>query len=58
MRDIFAFIADIPWWVWVIAMVWYFIVCFHRESQKFDRMTPEEREEYREKIRRKQLGLD
>lgn len=23
MADIFAFIAGIPWWVWVLGFVWY-----------------------------------
>lgn len=58
MKDIFAFIADIPWWVWVIGMVWYFLVCLRKEHQKFGKMTPDERAEYRDKLRRKQLGLD
>lgn len=58
MKDVFAFVADLPWWVWLFAVVWYFAVCIRRERQKLNVMTPDEREEYQVKLRRKNLGLD
>lgn len=58
MKDIFAFIANIPWWVWLFTIVWYFAVCVRRENNKLNEMTDAEKIEYYEKLRRKNLGLD
>lgn len=58
MNEIIDFVFSIPWYMWIVAIIWYAIASNHWENNRRKRMTPEELAEYNEKIRRKGLGLD
>lgn len=43
------FITSVPWWGWLMALVWFFAFVFKMQMEYIDNMTPDQKSEWMEK---------